>query len=334
MKKIFLHIAIVFLFAEFASAQDVHFSQFDFSPLHQSAANTGNFNGDYRFTAIHRNQYRSVTVPYKSVGASLDMNHKLTDDKMSYWSSGLMFEQDKTGDAGYSTLDIELSVAWNKFLDNDKKHRITIGLQPGWFQNGLNFSELYFGNQYDNGSFNSNLPNNENPEETKHSNFNLNAGLGYKYIFSEMSDMQLVLGFNHLNKPNLSYYGDKSPLNMRFTALALFDIRMSERIFIHPQLLYYNQNKFNQINGGANVTFHSADTKDYRFTGGVFYRNKDAIIGRLGAGYNNLDIGFAYDFNISDLKRASNGRGAYEIALTYIIHTVKPLQKNPPCPVY
>lgn len=334
MRSFFLHITFIFLFAEGVSAQDVHFSQFDFSPLHQSAANTGNFSGDYRLTAIHRNQYRSVTVPYKSVGASFDMNHNLTDDKMNYWSSGIMFEQDKTGDAGYSTLDMEVSVAWNKFMDSEKKHRITIGIQPGWFQNGLDFSELYFGNQYENTAFNPSLPNNENLDQTKHSNFNLNAGLSYRYAFSEESDAQLVIGANHLNKPNLSFYGDKAPLAIRFTALALFSLKVRENIFLQPQLLYYNQNKFNQLNGGANICFRSADAKKYRFLGGVFYRNKDAVIGRLGAGYNNLDIGFAYDFNISDLKRASNGRGAYEIALTYIIHTVKPIKNNPPCPVY
>ncbi|MFZ7168732.1 MAG: type IX secretion system membrane protein PorP/SprF [Bacteroidota bacterium] len=111
---------------------------------------------------------------------------------------------------------------------------------------------------------------------------------------------------------------------------------LSEKISLQPQVLFYRQGKFSQLNGGANVQLHSLENnfKNFRFSAGVFYRNKDAVIARIGAGIGNLDAGFAYDFNTSDLKRASNGRGAYEVALSYIITKVKPLKKNPPCPVY
>jgi hypothetical protein len=63
-------------------------------------------------------------------------------------------------------------------------------------------------------------------------------------------------------------------------------------------------------------------------------RTKDAIYPSIGLDYNELNVGFSYDINTSDLKRASNSRGAYEISLTYIIKKVKPLPVHPPCPVY
>lgn len=336
MKNLLLCIITICLFCLNAAGQDVHFSQFDFSPLHQSAAQTGNFKGDYRLTAINRVQYKSVTVPYKSLGASVDMNIAKTDEKKSWWSAGLLFENDVTGDADYKTTIVDVSVAWNSFLDENKKHQLTLAIQPGWMQNGLNFSELYFGSQYDGDIFDPNLPTGENPERSSYSNFNLNAGAAYKYVFSENSDFNIVFGASHLNQPDISFLNDKAKLFTRLTGIGALNLFLSEKISLQPQVLFYRQGKFSQLNGGANVQLHSFENnlKNFRFSAGLFYRNKDAIIARIGAGIGNLDADFAYDFNTSDLKKASNGRGAYEVALSYIITKVKPLKKNPPCPIY
>lgn len=329
-------IAVCTVLSSVAFGQDTHFSQFDFSPLHQNAANTGKFKGDYRFTAIYRNQYKSVTVPYKTIGASLDANIGLNNDKRGYWSAGLVVEQDKTGDGNYGTLDLDFSVAYNYFLDDDKNHLITIGLQPGLMQHKLDFDNFYFGNQYDSTFYDPNLPNNETLDRSKNSLFNINTGLYYTFKFAEGSDVNAGMGLHHLNKPNLSFYGDREPLAMRLTGEFIANLKLTEQIYLHPQVLYYSQNKFQQINAGANVSLRTSKSefKSYRFSLGAFYRVKDAVIGRVGVGYNNWDLGFAYDVNTSDLKRASNNRGAYEIALKYIITKVKPVKKSPPCPVY
>jgi hypothetical protein len=63
-------------------------------------------------------------------------------------------------------------------------------------------------------------------------------------------------------------------------------------------------------------------------------RRKDAAIVSAGVDYNNLNVGVSYDFNTSDLDRASNGKGGYEISLIYIIRKVKPIGIKPPCPLY
>src|SRR3954471_19404848 len=55
-------------------AQDIHFSQFNRSPLNLNPANTGLFDGDFRFSGIHRNQWKSVTVPYKTFSGAFDMS--------------------------------------------------------------------------------------------------------------------------------------------------------------------------------------------------------------------------------------------------------------------
>ena len=53
-------------------AQDIHFSQFNNSPLNLNPAQTGLFNGDWRFVGNLRNQWSSVPVPYRTFSLSTD----------------------------------------------------------------------------------------------------------------------------------------------------------------------------------------------------------------------------------------------------------------------
>ena len=47
-------------------AQDVHFSQFYAAPLLVNPAQTGNFSGTARVGANYRDQWGSITVPYRT----------------------------------------------------------------------------------------------------------------------------------------------------------------------------------------------------------------------------------------------------------------------------
>jgi hypothetical protein len=56
-------LAFFFVFSYCSFAQDIHFSQFDQAMLWQNSAQVGAFNGQFRFAANQRNQWRSVTTP-------------------------------------------------------------------------------------------------------------------------------------------------------------------------------------------------------------------------------------------------------------------------------
>jgi hypothetical protein len=76
-------------------------------------------------------------------------------------------------------------------------------------------------------------------------------------------------------------------------------------------------------------------TSRYALTGGIFLRNKDAIIPSVAVDYNKFRIGFSYDVNISNLKTASNGKGGPEISLTYQSMKIKSkTQHKIVCPIY
>ncbi|MFZ9207484.1 MAG: type IX secretion system membrane protein PorP/SprF, partial [Sediminibacterium sp.] len=54
------------------SAQDPHFSQFFASPLTINPALTGKFDGKYRITSNHRNQWPTINNAFITTTASFD----------------------------------------------------------------------------------------------------------------------------------------------------------------------------------------------------------------------------------------------------------------------
>ena len=79
-------------------AQDIHFTQFTASPLIVNPAFTGAFSGQWRAAAIYRDQWRSVTSPFKTYAVSVDapiINDLSHDDNLA---AGLQLYNDRAGD--------------------------------------------------------------------------------------------------------------------------------------------------------------------------------------------------------------------------------------------
>jgi hypothetical protein len=75
MKKSFtLFSSLIILAVTSGSAQDIHFSQFYNTPILVNPAFTGFINGNYRFAALYRNQWASVTVPYQTINATDELS--------------------------------------------------------------------------------------------------------------------------------------------------------------------------------------------------------------------------------------------------------------------
>lgn len=335
--RLFLTVFLINCSLLISNAQDIHFSQFYNAPLVINPGNVGHFDGDYRFAAIYRSQWKSITVPYKTFSGSFDMNLNKLEDAPGYLSAGLMLFQDKAGDSDFGTMQAAINLGYNYYADADKKHLITLALQPAFDQRSINYSDLTFDTQYNGDIFDANLSTRENFANTKFNFFDINAGVGYLYGNPEELSIGGGVGIHHLNKAKQTFMNDNDiKLLPRLSFEINSSFKINERMFLQPALLFQNQQKFREINGGANfkINFSDNSPRKYALYLGGFYRAKDAAIARLGLDYNYLHLGFSYDINFSDLDRASNNRGGYELSLVYIIKTVKPLKIHPPCPVY
>jgi type IX secretion system PorP/SprF family membrane protein len=334
----FFFLTFCFLLSAFYSnAQDIHFSQFNRSPLNLNPANTGFFDGDYRFSGIHRMQWKSVTVPYKTFSGSFDMNTPVPNAENNLIGAGIIFNNDKAGDSEYGITQGALCLSLIKNIGGDSVHFLSGGIQLGFAQESINYAKLTFDNQFNGDIFDPGLSNGESFSDNNFMYFDLSAGVNYLYRINEKFNLGAGVSLFHINKPQMSFMDDKSSeLNPRLAVDVKSSIRLTENLFLLPALLYQNQYKYKELDFGGNVKFilNKKPGKFIALYAGVWMRTEDAIYPSIGLDFNELNVGFSYDINTSDLQRASNSKGAYEISLTYIIKKVKPISIHPPCPVY
>lgn len=310
-----------------AQAQDIHFTQFDAVPLVINPAFTGGFDGQFRASAIYRNQWQSVTVPYVTYGAAFDMPiiHDLSVD--DYLAAGVQVYKDQAGDANLSNFTGMLSLAYHKFLGANDDKVLAVGLQGGYAENSIDLSKLYFGDEFSNGTF---TPGTSQEYHLGLGNsdhyYLVNAGISYSQSVSQNFGYTLGVAANNINQPNNSLEKTENAetgLDMRFTgeAGAIWYIG-GDKFSLRPGILYQSQASATEIIAGNefHLVVGNPEFRNYStavFLGG-WYRTGDAAMVTGGIEFKGFRIGLSYDYNVSALNTASNGNGGFEISLRYI----------------
>jgi len=308
-------------------AQDVHFTQFDASPLLLNPANTGAFNGDWRASVVYRDQWRSVVgaSAFKTYAASFDMPIVRDISVDDYLAAGIQLYNDRAGDGNLSNFTALLSVAYHKFLGEDAKKVLTIGLQGGYSQKNLDLSKLYFGDEFDEGIFNRGTSQEFNWLTTGTNGYVINAGISYAQAVSDNFSFTIGAGVNNINQPLESFdtRGKRADvgLGMRYTGELGAIIGVTDRFSLRPAVLVQSQSTAMEIVGGNEFNYKLGEDYDLPTApavfAGVWYRYQDAVMATVGVEFKGFRIGFGYDYNTSELNNASNGNGGFEISLRY-----------------
>ena len=321
MRKL-LNILVILLLTYSVKAQDIHWSQYNDNPLFQNPGNAGNFNGDYRFVANYRDQWRSVTVPYTTLSLSAD--GKL--EKHKNLGYGILFFHDVVGDGSLRTLEVQGNISYLLKLSKDSTHTLRAGINLGMNHRQLNFDKLYFNNQYDGVQYNPALSSNEVLSNDRKTNFSTGIGVVYQYYVNKRFNIIGGVGAYNLNKPNQGFYNDVILRDIRTNIFAKGIYKIGFDWDIVPSINLSFQGKYNEIIFGSSVKYTLIDRLgEYRalYAGGWF-RNKDAGYISAGMDYQSWFVGLSYDINFSKLVPASRARGGFEIAVRYILHRFKP----------
>lgn len=315
-----------------AFAQDIHFTQFDASPLTINPAFTGGFDGTVRAAAIYRDQWRSILgsdAAFKTISASVDapiLRDLSVDD---YLAAGIQLYSDKAGDGNLSNTSVLASIAYHKFLgggnSTDPNKVLTVGLQGGYSSKSVDLSKLYFSDEYINGNFNPGTSSEYQNLNNDNRYFTINAGIAWSHSPSERFGYTLGMGANNLNQPNDNFtkkINSEVGLAMRYTAQAGFIWYTGDRLSIRPGLLYQSQATATEVTVGSEFNYIVGIPEDRPLTTSVFVgvwsRLQDAMMVTAGVEHKNIRFGVSYDYNNSDLKPASNGNGAFEISIRYV----------------
>ncbi len=328
-----------------AFSQDLHFSQYNENPSLINPALTG-VSYVMRASVIYRDQWRSVTVPYKTYGASFDMKFKASSwDKVDPFktksykkafnklSGGLSFYSDKAGDGNMGTNQANLSFA--AFIKGGEYSAFSLGLQGGIVQKTVDYSKFIFSNQYSgaSGSYDPNISNGEKFGSQSFVYPDFAAGLLWNYAkdesaVGENNQMKADFGFGmfHINKPKQKFLvstDEKLFSKYVIHGKLLMGIPHSS-IGLAPSVLVQIQGNTKEIMGGMMVKYYLKD--DSKYTGyikrssiglGVYYRYKDAVIVNALIEIGHYGIGISYDINTSRLSKVSTLRGGPEIMLRF-----------------
>ena len=311
-------------------AQDIHFTQFDMQPLVINPAFTGMFDGQVRAAAIYRNQWASVTVPYVTYGASVDLP-LLIERNGDYLTTGLQLYKDQAGDANLSNFTGMLSVAYHKFFGQTEHSQsdLAVGLQGGYANKSIDLSKLYFGDEYNNGTFVPGTSNEYHLGLGSSVNYYLvNAGISFSRAASDRFSFVIGGAANNINQPNDAIskkQNSETGLDMRYTGELGIDWMAGQRLSLRPAVLYQGQASASEIIAGNEFRYEVSKDTDPRLQGfstavflGGWYRTGDAVMITGGVEFKGVRIGISYDYNISTLNTSSNGNGGFELAIRYI----------------
>jgi type IX secretion system PorP/SprF family membrane protein len=336
-------ITIIFycIFYQTASAQDPQFSQFYAAPLYLNPAFAGS-SGLTRVGINYRNQWPSLNANFVTYSTYFD--HFFEDYNSGI---GIILLSDREGLVGLQSHSAGLQYAYQLRLTDNLTFRP--GFNVAATTKNINFNNLVFESQinpitgYD--------PNLGSGEDGFNNNvFYVDFGIGGLFY-----SQQFWFGgsAHHITEPNQSFADEGAaalPMKISFHAGYKFPIHSAHNnyvfgnvrdISITPTAQYKAQGEFDQLDVGLYFTYEPLVL-------GLWYRgipfktlngfpNNESAIFLIGLTRNNLNIGYSFDYTLSQLGIASGG--AHEISIRYEFFTGDPRRppknvRKIPCPKF
>lgn len=334
MRKLYF---ILFFCSAKLFAQDPQFSQYYAAPLYLNPAFTGT-SEDHRFIANYRNQWPNAARGFVTYAFSYDVN-------LNHYNSGVGFlaTVDQAGTAGMrsSQLNFLYSYKWNV----SNKWVVSAGLNFGYAFRSIDLNRLIFGDQLQFDS-DGNVPTDDqalfNLGNTQY--FDFNSG-----VLAYNKNFWFGFSASHLNTPNRSLINQEAevPLKTSFhggVRIPLYGgpFKKEHISVLAPSFVYKKQGRFDQLDVGVHFLYDPIMM-------GVWYRgiplqqnvrdniSQDAMVVILGFQFEKLELGYSYDFTVSELGPISGG--AHEVAIKYKLQMatqIKTKRKDKfiPCPTF
>ncbi len=327
-------VLIGLIYGSWVHAQDIHFSQFNETPLLINPGQTGAFSGEMRVFINYKDQWNSIAEPYRTFMLSFDVGLLKKKWNNVYLGTGLLIYNDQAGKTKFGTTQVNLSLS--AILAANPKNKFSLGLQGGFAQKGVKNTDVKWGNQFDGDTYDPNLDSGEegtlNTSSFVYGDFA--AGLNWDFTTkpknmasNDKVTLNLGVALFHLNQPKQKFYVDnyqslyaklvvhgKSYIGIPNTTLAFI-----------PSFLYMKQKSAQEINVGGLIRYSLKEESKYTglikssaiYIGG-FFRVGDSFIPMVMFELADFAVGFNYDINVSGLKSVSSGKGGFEISIRYI----------------
>lgn len=321
-----------------AFCQDIHFSQYTYSPLTLNPALTSAYK-EIQGTLNYKQQWRSVKA-YRTEEVTFEMKlNQKTWKKLDKYTEafkkklmkglalGVNFFTDKAGDGSMRILQGNLAVAYHAALS--EQNSLSLGLMGGIAQRSMSPGSLRWNSQYASGVYDPSAGSGENFGPLAYIYGDYTAGIlfshGKESAYMSSNDQKFFnmgASVSHLTQPNQSFMGSGDRLYMKYTFHTNVLIGIKNTNFsVAPSALFMRQGPTMEITFGGMIKYKLKEESKYTgivknsvFSAGCFYRNNDAIIPYVLLEMDRYSLGISYDTNISGLKTATTGRGGIEIS--------------------
>jgi len=302
--------------------QDINFSQFYELPLLRNPGLAGIFWGDFRLTSSYKNQWESVSVPFRTM--ALGAEYKLPQNENVETSKviGLQITNDIAGDGRFSRTQIFPAGNIQVPLNFGNQTFLSLGFMGGPVQQKFDPEKMTFNDQFVNGSYSVTNPTSQVFNRTNLTYFDLAAGLSLSGLMGEQAKYYFGIGGFHLNSPKVAFMKQNDvKLNRKYVVnMGLYaPVGNNNNFIIYAD--YFMQGNYNLAQGGFLYNYNlgggGEEYNNTSITSGIFYRWADALVPVLKLDKDKLGIGMSYDINISKLKTASETRGGFEVTLSY-----------------
>jgi type IX secretion system PorP/SprF family membrane protein len=308
---LFRYFTLLFFTSQSVLAQDPHFSQYHNLPLTLNPAHTGNGIEHVRTSAVYRNQWASVTSPFTTQGFMIDKS-------VGRFGFGLTVIKNGAGRAGMNQVFLNGNLAYH--IPAGKYGKLSGALQAGMFQKSFNPSDLTFDSQYlEDAGFDPSLSSGELFYNTGIIRPDLGFGIMYQRGLTSRKLKFKPFGgasYSHVNMPKESFFAGNNTLPVRQTYHFGAGIQLTEKTELKPLSVVMIQDHHHELYAGAMMSYLLPNLNKLQF--GMMMRNNDAVIAYAGYQISNLFIGTSYDLNTSSMKKATGGKGGFEVTLSYI----------------
>lgn len=321
-------------------AQDPEFTQFYAAPLYLNPA----FAGSQRCPRValnYRNQWPALSGNFVTYSASYDQHIDAISGGL-----GILVLSDKAGEGTINTTNVSGMYAYQ--LNISRNFTVRMGLQATFVQKKLDWEKLTFGDMIDPRYGFVYQTTEVRPNDTRtYTDFSTGI-LGYS------NRIYGGVAVNHITQPDEAFIVEgSSALPMKITAhlgamLPVGQTGYSRRpswsrpnsyedgTYISPNVLYQQQQSFNQLNIGLYVLRSP-------LIGGLWYRGNldqenilasDSFIALLGVQKGIFKFGYSYDVTVSRLANATAGSHEFTMGFQFGCKPKKKRFRTISCPSF
>jgi type IX secretion system PorP/SprF family membrane protein len=329
MRQITSFLAFIILSGNVFSQQtDALMTQYYNSPLQINPANAGVFAGKARIITNYKRQWESFGEAWQTIQASGDFQLGTGKSGSDLFALGFDVNQDKAGITELKSLQGNATLSYTKAMDASKSHFASVGFQAGYGQKSINTSAVNWGNQWTQTGWDPTIASGDQILDETVSYFDM--GLGVNYFYSRPDDMvKFYLGGSvyHLNQPKFSFLGnDEAFIDRKFIVNSglKWHFGTADAYSLFPNVLYAWQGPSSVLIYGADFEYRieggsrSTGTRKYTSVAfGLYNRWAETFSPVVRLHKAGFTLSFAYDFEIGNVTRVTNGMGGMEFSLMY-----------------